>query len=344
MHSSARTRPSDFKKDIPSREDVLTRAGDLSSRTKDGSATLEEVTKTLTLARTYFERIPKIEDQKALCYDLNLGGRSLLWLWTHATLSEGKDDQATRELLRPLCWFLIAEGQKDYLRDWIHISCRKCVELRDQVRNRKRFLDSYHHVGRLAGYFLTALVLWAPKNNANDSIKQFLGLHALIKSKGPYYEGLSLLPSAVAISRHTRDSKSAPCDAGLFEMFITATTLIWGPRAAEEQARAQLFHPSSPSAHDFLTLVEGEHDRLREATFDHLRFDSKRRLAIDFLRAAYILRLQGYEDKAVKLEEIVQRTDRFAWDRREPLRETTFEKDVRLHKLRAEHRKKPASE
>lgn len=72
-------------------------------------------------------------------------------------------------------------------------------------------------------------------------------------------------------------------------------------------AKLQLYHPTKPSADAFVRLVEEDDARVSEAAFDRTRKEARSRLADTYLRAAFILRLQGRRADANMGKDIVER-------------------------------------
>lgn len=322
-----------------SREEVLEHAKDLTSRTEDGTATVPELIKILTNVQAHVENLPQRDAKIALCRELNLGSRTLMWLWTHMR-SADKYDQLTLDFLGPLCWLLVGEGREDYLRKWVYIVCSESVEMREQGQQERSEL-AYELGGRLSGKWLEAFSHWSC-DNPNDVVNACVELCESLESAGKYHRGLSDLHFLVACERFLLNIDNPPCDASLFECFTPFRTRAGG-HPEVTRARLKLFHPSEPSATEYLALVESEHPYASEALLARIRPHAKLRLAYGFLRAAHILRIQGLEEGAAKLEAIVARHVTLSTHKRQTCL-AQLENDPRLENLRARHRQQTTSQ
>ena len=94
----------------------------------------------------------------------------------------------------------------------------------------------------------------------------------------------------------------------------------------------QLYQPPTPSAAGHLALMKDASPYLFEAASDGIRLGIRRKMTVDYIRAAYILQLQGREEDANTLIGVVKREVPVACELRKGTL-AVLERDVRLQRL-----------
>ena len=185
----------------------------------------------------------------------------------------------------------------------------------------------------LAG-FTNALIAWSPARNANKAIRAFRSFVEL-GYRNRFPKVLRLSNAGTTISRRLCNSEAPCCDAELFEDFVRMQIIWISPkRHRSSQAALQLYHPTEPTAGQYYDLVMAEDEHLGEHLFVKTRSTAQAALAHLFLRAAYILRHGGEEEKAAQLEAIVERHCEGIWHKRGES-QRKLDRDPKLDRIRS---------
>lgn len=223
---------------------------------------------------------------------------------------------------------------EDLIWSWIRDICDEITRTLPP-EEAASFPDGYQWTRRLLGGLVDAQIASSPQHDPTKALKTFAGLVKLVRKGSKYYKYLPITNAATAISTRLAASDCPPVDDKLFDNFCSAFAMHDSLSLASRSAKYQLYHPSRPTATEYYRMVAAGSPRLSEDFFDGIREQGKRRLAVDFLRAAYILRHRGREPEARHLEDIVQRKSFAMYQRRDRIIRQ-FARDVRLESVRRE--------
>lgn len=199
------------------------------------------------------------------------------------------------------------------------------------------FPRHYNWAARLLGGFIESEIHHAPDRNPDAALRVHATLTHLVRPPvkiGKYLKTLPLLYAAMALETRLRHEQCPPCDAKLFEKYLRILKIHHkSADVTAESARSGLYHPLTPSAWCFYERVSTGDPRISEDLLGRIRVEAKAKLAIDYMRAAYRLRLQGSEIEARYLEGIVKRNNVMWWQKRSKLLQK-FTNDRRLSLVR----------
>ena len=312
--------------------EIKSMARDFHARSQAGQADMRHASECLRAAHIYMKSTSRT-CAAGRSLELGLGGQVMQWLRHSANARYcGDVDQGFAE---QLLWFVVVENHQDAFRDWLkelHQHGAAAMILTKE----SSLPDCCQWTRYLLGGYIHALLELAPAGNPNTALKAFL---ALLDLNHPEHV-LPILCAATVLARHLQTSSCPPCDATLFDTFVRAAGAS-GPinRVPSMRAQYHLFHPAQPEAFVYWRLVATDDPYLGEDRLKSLRPSSKGALAYGHLRAAYILRVQGHEGEARQLEEVVERSNRLVWDRRNVYYERELDRDQKLRKIRLDHKR-----
>lgn len=270
---------------------------------EDKTATVNDAKLCLKQSRAEIERLP-ISQRKEACAEKQVGGRVMLWLISQDL--EG-NPYLDRDLTDALCWFALPEDLERYLFCWI---ARELGQPTRAFDKEKPCLSPHWLAQRLIGSLISAHASWSP-SDGDPALQCFqkavmdFGDHRL----GQGHRGL-FMSAYVALARFLRHDYSPPSSEQLYDF---AVEQLWRREkdGYEERARWPLYDPARPTADLLLSWLQDPESPL------HAIFSAKaakaNALAQDILRGSVIFRLQGYDEKAQWLEQIVESQCKAVW-------------------------------
>lgn len=313
-----------------SRKDALAAIDLFKTQVRDGTATLEGAVSCMETTQAYARTLPT-EKARPECANLEIGSHVMNWFWTYKS-PQGEEEQIDRNFSELLCCFLVPEGRKEYIWNWLEIVSKAADGSRLPPSAQGRNVD-FPWRGKLLAGLGNAHLAWASDGSPNNALRIFRDAH---RRFAKHQAAVSFVSIGVGIDRFLKTSHVPPADEALFMMFYHAMATWNTPNAcARVQALLMLYHPSDADAIAVCRLFRERHPFFGEELFDRVSSAAATKFGIFLLRAAYILRLQNHADDATWLESIVQSRSPGAWNLRE--REfRMFQSDPKLNKLRAD--------
>ena len=230
----------------------------------------------------------------------------LEWTWRKFSHSS-KELPIDKNFAKPLCWFLLAENREQYIWEWMKVLAEEVRTSSDAKKPRRQRMGiewEYHIPACLA----EAHLAWAPGGIPNDALVCFETAVRLFATPGhKYYNTISSNVMEMVVLSYMAQRECPPADEALFDRLLS-TLEVWQrhPRVSSHVARLKIYHPSRPDTDPFLRLLRAQNPYSNEGMFESVQHNGRDKLAFDFLRASYILRLQGSEQDALWLESVVE--------------------------------------
>lgn len=294
---------------------------------KGGTATLKEATACLHQLQNYVRSLPTSEAREEV-HRLGAGGHVLDWLWQRYSPTD-RYIPLDRDLADLLCWFLLPEGRKQYVWNWL-----KIVVL--EIQKQGRADSAYNWALRLLGGLAKAHGDWAHGGSPDDALRCLETAFNEIYTKEEYDPtALPLLAMVVTIEKYLKRNNCPPADAELFEMFRSKRN-HWSEHSRKKwnDAQLMLYHPTGPDAQAFCQAFRESESFLDKHMLQSLKHNALHKLAAMMLRASYILRLQGAVEDDEWLQSIVKANSPMIWGQRHG-EQRAYEKDRKLDRLRA---------
>lgn len=323
--------------ETPHRKRVDRSVEKFKARVESGEATLEETTACLTLSQTYAHSLPP-KQLTAYVKELALGKYALVWFRREFSI-RGRNHEFDKPFAGPLCWHLLTEGREDDIWSWI----RHVVQESDMVTpptDEKGHVPRRMWTSHLTGALINNLISMAPRKHPNAALRAWQQLVSICPRPTKQEKHFAVVwhTAAIGIMKQLRQVDCPPANTKLYDQFVKQLALSQSAeRIASNRAYLALYHPSTPDATILYDMVKERHPQESEQLFAQIRPSGQVALAHKYLRAIYILRLNGEESKATHLAGIVERQAEIVWRGRNKVWKD-LDRDSRLSGLRAQHR------
>lgn len=278
---------------------------------KQGTASIEDARGLLRKVRLMLECLDvSLAERKNRVSNEVLGCKILQWLWE--TRLENRNEDFNQELAENLAWFLLAEGQQEFITEWIQVDVK---DHQAQLSETGRFKGPFWGTEALAG-LIDAHIYWAGDGSATKAIKALRAIDERMKRLG-IERAVGYVGPIAAISRSIKKPYSAPIAINEFEWFtnfLREKCRVNGSSSIMKHlALLLLNHPARPDPLPMLSWLEDCYSSRELSRFQPPKGDAALNLGKNAMRAAYILRLQGKGLDAIRLERLVQTHHPVVW-------------------------------